>query len=791
MAKLILRGDGADQEFSLDDSGSLTIGRSPECDITIDDGQASRRHCSVVKLQSGYEVADLGSTNGTLVNSTLVKKKKLVHGDVIRIGAQEIAFSDPTATAAGGEEITNCFLVYAKGDRKGEKVELTQQRTTIGRKGTNTLPLEDPVCSSYHAEIVRDLNGYTIRDLGSTNGTLMNGEMITESQLTHGARIRIGNVRFVFQDPAMAEIDLELAGAEDDDEWAMMRELDLSAVRRRNPATIIYGALFLAILGGLYLLTQMKTGAGGPKGPQAPENNLVDDFSFESVASRFAWESEPAGTVSMSVSGKWKGQGESALEMRSNTEAAEAFYGRSRPSGNAKYTLEAKVSARGATALPGLLWTGLGLERWAAADPITGTSDVSLQASAPFWATRVRLGMRIEGQGTVYLDDVVFLRTGGAAVDTIEKNSFLFSAVDGSVLDVAHAGAPILAHGRPFARNADGDATDVAPTVRIEAKDDEHVIVTVEGAGAAVLGIEFDEVNGYLSRGGFRAFTPDEETPFHAAFPDEGELVLKGVRKLLLGPSGRALAVVAATDEGRLHAEARVDGKRRAAAVLGPATDGALVFRCKVDLRGEAKTASDTMARALNLHSAARYGEFLDEANRALAEFPFANPMMRRQLSQRVAQVNQSYAELRKRAEKELRDYREFKDLQSLDNARDIFETLVEEFQVAPGEGPRGEHLAQLMAEESRLRTAALRKQQGEQARSRLEQAIYVHVPQGEVYSAAVLLTYVKWNLPAVWSLPESDPGNEMNDLVREGRAALAKIEKEHPEVIEVLKRLQ
>jgi len=222
MAKLILRAADGDKEFSLDETGSLTIGRSPDCDITIDDTQASRRHCSVVKLQSGYEVADLGSTNGTLVNSTLVKKQRLKHGDVIRIGAVEIVYDDPSAAAARGEA-TAGFLVYARGDRKGEKIELTGQRTTIGRKPTNTVVLSDAVSSSYHCEIVRDLNGYTLRDLGSTNGTLVNGEMITEAQLTHGARIRIGNTRFVFQDPAMAEIDLELAGAEDEDEWASGR----------------------------------------------------------------------------------------------------------------------------------------------------------------------------------------------------------------------------------------------------------------------------------------------------------------------------------------------------------------------------------------------------------------------------------------------------------------------------------------------------------------------------------------------------------------------------------------
>ena len=259
MARLILRAeDGSEKDLSLDDSGTVTIGRSPDCELPIEDGQASRRHCSIVKLQSGWELADLGSTNGTLLNSVLVKRKKLRNGDVVRIGGTEIVFDDPGSTG-GDAEMSNCFLVYAKGDKKGEKIELTSQRTTLGRKESNTIVLDDGNTSSYHAEIVRGLNAYTVRDLGSTNGTLVNNEMITEAPLAHGARIRVGSTRFVFQDPAMTEIDLELAGVDDDEsDWGMMRELDLAAVRKRNPATMVYMVLFAAILGGLWYVTYQE-----------------------------------------------------------------------------------------------------------------------------------------------------------------------------------------------------------------------------------------------------------------------------------------------------------------------------------------------------------------------------------------------------------------------------------------------------------------------------------------------------------------------------------------------------
>ena len=122
--------DGPSETILATDVNRRSVPWTSPCDISIDDGQSSRRHCSVVKLTSGFEVADLGSTNGTLVNSTLIKKRKLIHGDTIRIGAVEIVFHDPGSAGSVGE-MTNCFLVYAKGERKGQKVELSNQRTTF------------------------------------------------------------------------------------------------------------------------------------------------------------------------------------------------------------------------------------------------------------------------------------------------------------------------------------------------------------------------------------------------------------------------------------------------------------------------------------------------------------------------------------------------------------------------------------------------------------------------------------------------------------------------------------
>ncbi len=782
MAKLILRTDGVGKEFDLEKTGSLTVGRSPDCDITIDDTQASRRHCTVIRLQSGYEVSDLGSTNGTLVNSTLVKKQKLRHGDVIRIGAVEIAFDDPSSAGQAGEPAVG-YLVYAKGDRKGERIELSAQRTTIGRKPTNTVVIDDPVSSSYHCEIVRGLNGYAIRDLGSTNGTLVNSEMVTEAQLSHGARIRIGNSRFVFQDPAMAEIDLDLAGAADEDEWGMMRDIDLAAVRKRNPATIVYALLFVAIVGaGAYFVAFAKPQKerGGPAGPPG---NLHAPWSFESDGAALSWVGEPDAAVTFATSTQVKASGERSLEIRANVPEAAAFYGSRLRDDRAAYRIKGSVAARGAKARLGIHWMGGGgLERWTTAPAVESATmrQVDVLASAPPWATSALLGVAIEGGGTVYLDDVSIVPEGSARVEEVTVNAFRLAVTDGRSADVFHDAAAILVNGRPMALDAQGNAIEAAGLrVKASEADKEHILVTIEGAGeAAAAGIVFDETGAFLSRGGFRAFTPsDEKRTFHPSFPDDGVLPLRDVRKLRLGPTGRSFAALPATEGGRLDAEARVDGKTRSIALFGPAAEGQFAFRFKVDLRGETVLATNTMTNALSLHSQGRYGAFLSEATKALAEFPDANKNTRDQLRKLIDAVNADFETRRRKIDRLRKDYADFRNREDLATAAADLAKLKADFEITPGEGPRGEYVKEAGEEIERLDLAARVERETKATEHTFVQATLVDLPDGRVFSAALQLYFITKFAP--------------NSAVAQQAAdALQGIDKEHPQILRVLDKL-
>lgn len=76
--------------------------------------------------------------------------------------------------------------------------ELGEEKLTVGRLADNTLQIEDASVSSHHAEIVFEGGLHHPNDLGSANGTFVNGEQITAAVLRHGDEVRFGNIETVF-----------------------------------------------------------------------------------------------------------------------------------------------------------------------------------------------------------------------------------------------------------------------------------------------------------------------------------------------------------------------------------------------------------------------------------------------------------------------------------------------------------------------------------------------------------------------------------------------------------------
>jgi pSer/pThr/pTyr-binding forkhead associated (FHA) protein len=87
---------------------------------------------------------------------------------------------------------TQAELTIESGPDAGHTYRAGEHALRLGRSPDNDLILRDPATSGHHARIELRAQQFWIVDLGSTNGTLVNGEPIQEKELNHGDRITIG-----------------------------------------------------------------------------------------------------------------------------------------------------------------------------------------------------------------------------------------------------------------------------------------------------------------------------------------------------------------------------------------------------------------------------------------------------------------------------------------------------------------------------------------------------------------------------------------------------------------------
>ncbi len=113
------------------------------------------------------------------------------------------------------------FLQILSGARQGLSVPLEDDTPlVIGRKRGDLL-LDDPLVSSSHCRVMRRDKGWVLQDLGSTNGTMVDGRLVREAALRPGAEITIGGSRMLLyigdslppeavtdDRPAMSQLDI-------------------------------------------------------------------------------------------------------------------------------------------------------------------------------------------------------------------------------------------------------------------------------------------------------------------------------------------------------------------------------------------------------------------------------------------------------------------------------------------------------------------------------------------------------------------------------------------------------
>jgi predicted component of type VI protein secretion system len=90
------------------------------------------------------------------------------------------------------------FLKIQDGMAKGHRIQIDRDEVVIGRASENVVQIDDPSVSGRHCSITRQGRRFILRDLGSTNGTRLNGVRIDSYQLSAKDLISVGSIDVLF-----------------------------------------------------------------------------------------------------------------------------------------------------------------------------------------------------------------------------------------------------------------------------------------------------------------------------------------------------------------------------------------------------------------------------------------------------------------------------------------------------------------------------------------------------------------------------------------------------------------
>lgn len=90
------------------------------------------------------------------------------------------------------------LLVVTRGPNSGSKYEVDQPVTTVGRHPDSDIFLDDVTVSRRHVELTRSGDQFTVRDVGSLNGTYLNRERIEQAPLSNSDELQVGTFRLLF-----------------------------------------------------------------------------------------------------------------------------------------------------------------------------------------------------------------------------------------------------------------------------------------------------------------------------------------------------------------------------------------------------------------------------------------------------------------------------------------------------------------------------------------------------------------------------------------------------------------
>ncbi len=203
--------DGRADPIPLIEPGK-TVGKGDANDIVIDEDGVNGFHADLKVEGAQVTITDINSTNGTLVNGEKITgPMPLGAGDIIVIQGVELEIIEDDESVQGKTLVLSgtalmelgtgsWSLVADSGPEKGQVIPI-MDRVEIGRALECDISILEPALSRKHAELELVGDDLVLRDLGSVNGTYVNGEKIDEVKLKDGDRMQFDKIHFIVSAP--------------------------------------------------------------------------------------------------------------------------------------------------------------------------------------------------------------------------------------------------------------------------------------------------------------------------------------------------------------------------------------------------------------------------------------------------------------------------------------------------------------------------------------------------------------------------------------------------------------
>jgi pSer/pThr/pTyr-binding forkhead associated (FHA) protein len=175
------------------------MGRDPLAAVSVPVEGVSRQHAKITWDGKHYWLEDLKSTNGTFLNSQAVSRERLRHLDVITLGKEvDLVFvlREAEEGAASGKKlgIVRAALVPETAEGVASSREIPRGEITLGRSPACNIVTESGAVSKVHARIERTADQLVLEDLGSANGTFVNGNRLMTAFLQNGDVLSLAGV---------------------------------------------------------------------------------------------------------------------------------------------------------------------------------------------------------------------------------------------------------------------------------------------------------------------------------------------------------------------------------------------------------------------------------------------------------------------------------------------------------------------------------------------------------------------------------------------------------------------